>query len=108
MNPRRREPIRIRHLKALRLWRLRQIVRTIPRDAAPLTRARWQIHASLAVAMLGRRALARVIWPWQTRPKDAGRGMPKMGRARRQQLHTLAAAGLRTPRGRLANPTAFR
>lgn len=108
MTPRRRESPRIRHLKALQRWRLRAVLRTIPRGIAPLQRAYWQLYAARTVAMLGRRQLARIIWPWIARPKDAGKGMPKMGRARRQHLHTLAAAGLRTPRGRLANPTAFR
>lgn len=74
-----------RHLRAVRLWRMRQILRQMPRDAAPAERLRWSLHVAALTATLGRRQLARVVWPWQARPAD-----------------------IRTPRGRPTNPTALR
>lgn len=76
-----------RHLRAVRLWRMRQILRQMPRDAAPAERLRWSLHVAALTATLGRRQLARVVWPWQPRQDDASP---------------------RTPRGRLTNPTALR
>lgn len=83
MHDRHREPRALRHARAVRLWRLRQVLRTIPRSASPAQRAVWRLYAAQMVATHGRRTLVRVVWPWQPRP-------------------TGATAG----RGRLTNPTA--
>lgn len=104
-----REPrhTRSRHIRAVRLWRMRQILRQMPRDVSPATRTRWSLHVAALTTTLGRRQLARVVWPWQPKQPDAGRGMPQPGRARRRAQLEARAAGTRTPRGRPANPTAI-
>lgn len=96
-----------RHLEALRLLRARAIRRTIPRDSNGRQRAHSERAIAVAVGQLGRRWLARVVWPWQARPVDAGQGTPHQGRARRQALAIRRRAGARIPRGRPSNPTAL-
>lgn len=81
----------LRHLQALRLVRARRAIRTIPTNTPLPIARRWQHYAIVATAQLGKRRLARVVWPWQARPAS-----PE------------ADPALRVPRGRLSNPTALR
>lgn len=94
-----------RHIRAVRLRRARAIARTIPTDLPLKQYLQSRRYVAKAVSMFGRRTLARVVWPWLPRQKDAGRGMPCPGRARRAALAHARQVGTRTPRGRLANPT---
>jgi hypothetical protein len=91
-----------RHLQALRLVRARRAIRNIP-DSTPLKLARhWQHYAICATAQLGKKRLARVVWPWQARPADPKRPpYISLGAWRRQCL----ANGPRVVRGRASNPT---
>ncbi|MBK8200199.1 MAG: hypothetical protein IPK75_17780 [Acidobacteria bacterium] len=96
-----------RHARAVYLWRLRQVLRTIPKDADGDQLLQWRLYAMRIVAMLGAKQLAGVIWPWQPRYRDAGRGTPRPGQARRRALAAQRPRGRRTPRGRASNPTAL-
>lgn len=80
-----------RHARAVYLWRLRQVLRTIPKDADGDQLLQWRLYAMRVVAMCGRRQLARVCWPWHPRRC-----------ARTTQLRDAP----RPPRGRTSNPTA--
>lgn len=97
----------LRHLRAVRLWRARQIVRSIPTDLPLAQYLQARRYVAKAVSLFGRRQLARIAWPWLPRQKDAGRGHPFPGQARRAALATARDAGTRTPRGRATNPTAL-
>lgn len=94
-----------RHLQALRLVRARKAIRAIP-GATPLPIARrWQHYAIVAAAQLGKRKLARVVWPWQRSVEPKRPPHIAMGRWRRMQR---AQATGRVARGRLSNPTVLR
>jgi hypothetical protein len=81
----------VRHLQALRLVRARRAVRQIP-GSTPLPIARrFQHYAIVATAQLGKQRLARVVWPWQARPKS-----PE------------ADPSVRVARGKSSNPTVLR
>lgn len=99
-----------RHLEALRLLRYRKIVRTIPARSllTPREHLRYRIYAAMAVDLLGRKGLARVVWPWQERPPVASSPVKKIGRARRQLARELRDSGRSASRGRASNPTALR
>lgn len=96
-----------RHLRAVRLWRARQIVRTIPTDLPLAQYLQCRAYVAKAVSMFGRRSLSRMVWPWLPRQQDAGKGKPCPGRARRQARAIDRTITIRTPRGRTSNPTAL-
>lgn len=81
-----------RHLQALRLDRFRAITRTIPARALlhPRQYLAYRAYAAQACDLLGKRQLARVVWPWMPRPAS-----PE------------ADPSLRVRRGRSSNPTAL-
>jgi hypothetical protein len=56
-----------RHLAALRIKRYRAIVRTIPAREwlHPRQHLAYRAYAAQCCDLLGKRALARVVWPWQ-------------------------------------------
>jgi hypothetical protein len=91
-----------RHLQALRLVRARRVIRSIP-GSTPLPIARrWQHYVIVATAQLGKKRLARVVWPWQARPATPVRPpYVSAGAWRRQCLSN----GPRVARGRPSNPT---
>jgi hypothetical protein len=71
-------------------WRLRSLVRSIPKTVTGRNVMRFYRYAVL-VASLSNKQRRRVILPWQARPLDP-------------REHPEA----RVPRGRLSNPTALR
>jgi hypothetical protein len=93
----------IRRLQALRLVRYRQIVRTIPKLSTPSQHLRYRIYVAMAVDLLGKRALARVVWPWLKPSEPQRPAHYRHGQWRRFRLSQV----VRTPRGRLSNPTAL-
>ena len=95
-----------RHLAALRLTRFRKVVRTIParKWLSPRQYLAYRAYAAMVCDLLGKKGLARVIWPWD-RPVEATRPPHiSMGRWRRMERKTWP----RITRGRLTNPTALR
>jgi hypothetical protein len=92
-----------RHLQALRLTRFRQIVRTIPLRSllAPRQHLAYRAYAAMACDLLGKRGLARVVWPWQAR-KAAPARPPYVSAGRWRRMQQPEAR-----RGRLSNPTAL-
>lgn len=98
-----------RHLLALRLVRYRSVIRTIPKSASGRAKQLWQNHALMVTGQLGKKRLARVVWPWQSRPV-AAKATPVIGisRARRLLLVAMRETGNRVMRGKLSNPTVLR
>jgi hypothetical protein len=78
------------HLRELSQKREAVIASTIPVFLPKRLRRYCEHYARVAVAHHGRRALRRVVYPWQPRPLDP-------------RQHPEA----RVPRGRLSNPTAL-
>jgi len=94
-----------RHLQALRLVRARRVIRSIP-GSTPLPIARrWQHYMIVATAQLGKRRLARVVWPWQRVSEPKRPPHISEGHWRRTQR---ALAADRVSRGRASNPTVIR
>lgn len=80
-----------RHLRALAIVRYRAIVKAMPPHKDTRQAIRRKKYAWFVLQHVGRRTLARVVWPWTPRPLDPRR-------------HPEA----RVMRGRLSNPTALR
>jgi len=76
-----------RYIEAVRLLRLRRLLRAVPKEQ----RTQYRAYVDSVVHTLGKRRLARVVWPWQARPTS-----PKDD------------PSVRVFRGRLSNPTALR
>lgn len=90
-----------RHLQALRLVRARRAIRHIPASTPIKLAMRWKHYAIVATGQLGKKRLARVVWPWQH--KSAPKPPPyQIGRWRR---HQIIANPNRVLRGRPSNPT---
>lgn len=58
-----------RRARVLRKWRLRKILRTIPKDTTGRNVIRYARYAFL-VASLSNRERRFVVYPWQARPLD--------------------------------------
>jgi hypothetical protein len=90
-----------RYLQALRLVRARRVIRSIP-GSTPLPIAmRWKHYAIAVTAQLGKKRLARVVYPWQ-RKSEPKPPPVQVGRWRR---HRRIADPNRVLRGRTSNPT---
>jgi hypothetical protein len=89
-----------RHLQALRLIRFRAIVRTIPARVSlhPRQYLAYRAYAAQACDLLGKRGLARVVWPWQRRIEPQRPPYLSAGQWRRMQQPEAR-------RGRVNNPT---
>ena len=61
-----------RHQRAVRLWRVRHYLRHIPKDWPPEHRAAARLIVFRICMTLGKRQLARVVWPWTPRPASIG------------------------------------
>lgn len=93
-----------RYLQALRLVRARRVIRSIP-GSTPLPIAmRWKHYAIAVTAQLGKRRLARVVYPWQ-RTSEPKPPPYQVGRWRRMRLRQNPD---RVLRGRPSNPTVIR
>ena len=57
-----------RHIQAVRLWRFRQVARTIPAELSAAERGQYRLRAFQLCMTLSNREFARVVWPWQARP----------------------------------------
>lgn len=88
--PQRGETVVQRRRRVQFQWRLRSLIRSIPKAIVGRDVARFYAYAVL-VASLSNRQRRNVVLPWQPRPLD-----PK------QHPHC------RVPRGRLSNPTVLR
>lgn len=57
-----------RHRRAVQLWRARHYLRQIPQDWPPQLRAAAKLFVMRRCMTLGKKQLARVVWPWTPRP----------------------------------------
>lgn len=95
-------PTEIERLRERHTKRFKAIAATMPLTLAlqPRRRERSFDTINLAVAQLGRRGLARVVWPWQKQPTPEVPGAALMSAGRRRRA-ARALAKDKVGRGRV-------
>lgn len=76
--PRKETPLQ-KYLRELRIKRYNAVVTTIPIVIPAELRAEYKRYALVATQNLGKRGLARVVWPWlaEPQPERVKRGDPR-------------------------------